>query len=1113
METRYYSEYFEIDPHYFPCVNESSIKGGLNWQNYYPHETFCSLLRILERILARNIKKSIWIEGAYGTGKSHAAFALKKILECSEKELSDYFDKYADSQKLLDSDLKNKLIGHKKEEIIVAYKYASSEINSDNDLILVVQKTINKILKERNIIYKGENTLQEKIIEWLNILKNRNYIDSYLEEEIEYKALFNNMKVEDIVNKLKNQDENLELLRKILSLADKIGITAFKMDMDALIEWLTDIIDKNNLKSLVLIWDEFSDYFKSNRNHTNSFSGFQKLIELSSIKPFYFIIVTHQSQNYFHEQSQEGKLILDRFERTEIKMPENIAFDLIANALRKKNDRALDWKQISDELNARVHDSKSECEKTAKIGSDKTSKIMPLHPMAALLLKHISSAYASNQRSMFEFIKDNSKDPEDSENFQWFIGKFGPYSDEPLLTIDKLWKFFYEKGKDHLAVDIRSVLDLFNRTEANLVDEEKRVLKTILMMQAIYSRNQTELFETTEKNINLAFNGTELENSRAVNIAKKLARDGIIYERSMPNGKKEFVTIMVANDSEEINRIKEEKRQYFKASSLIEEDFLNVLTLTPALKLRFEFILVHIENLTKKANENKNGVSKKWKIPVIIGISKEEKECVELKKKIANIAKEEDYKNIIFVNANTYMKQETIENYLYNLANFEYQKGKDNGLSIEFEKKSKEILKNFWNDIANGEWTIYSFEKQNEENVNTEKVKTFLSVFAMKKYPFSFDSATDATEAMFNSNNLKGAAECGISQNTKGIMLKAEEKLKNILLNAWKNENYWQKEPNSPISQVKRILENKIQNAFKNDGRISILEIYKKCLNDFGYMPCPISAFLLGFLLKEYTIGNFSYSDGSISEQLSQEKLKEIIGDAINEENDLNNRYKEKFIVCITEEEKECFGALSKIFSIPKENFTSAENATVLVRNKFKDYPFPIWTLEEIRPEVSPLIEKITDFVNPKKGNNSAKIAMEIGSMILKEPKATETLANLVTNDNIQEGMKKILEKPENENLQEIAKKMNKNVLSDINKILRESSESNWLWDKETSMEQIKNLEGKYGKEAEEELKSNEKAKIMEKIEVMDNVSLKKCIKNMIEKYPHIIKDLKEEIL
>lgn len=36
--------------------------------------------------------------------------------------------------------------------------------------------------------------------------------------------------------------------------------------------------------------------------------------------------------------------------------------------------------------------------------------ILPIHPLAALMLKNISTAFASNQRSMFNFIKNSDAD-------------------------------------------------------------------------------------------------------------------------------------------------------------------------------------------------------------------------------------------------------------------------------------------------------------------------------------------------------------------------------------------------------------------------------------------------------------------------------------------------------------------------------------------------------------------------------------------------------------------------------------------------------------------------------------------------------------------------------
>ena len=61
--------------------------------------------------------------------------------------------------------------------------------------------------------------------------------------------------------------------------------------------------------------------------------------------------------------------------------------------------------------------------------------------------------------SMFDFIK-TPKDM-DVKAFQWFIQNTSPLSDRPFLTVDMLWDFFYEKGKDYLSSDIKLILDTF----------------------------------------------------------------------------------------------------------------------------------------------------------------------------------------------------------------------------------------------------------------------------------------------------------------------------------------------------------------------------------------------------------------------------------------------------------------------------------------------------------------------------------------------------------------------------------------------------------------------------------------------------------------------------
>ena len=82
-----YRDYFNIDPEYFPQVDKSIIDTQPDlWKKFYPHPSFVSLLKATVDVLKRKQKLSIWVDGAYGTGKSHAVLTLKKLIEASDED-------------------------------------------------------------------------------------------------------------------------------------------------------------------------------------------------------------------------------------------------------------------------------------------------------------------------------------------------------------------------------------------------------------------------------------------------------------------------------------------------------------------------------------------------------------------------------------------------------------------------------------------------------------------------------------------------------------------------------------------------------------------------------------------------------------------------------------------------------------------------------------------------------------------------------------------------------------------------------------------------------------------------------------------------------------------
>ena len=267
MAVNKYCEYFNVNESYFPCIDESAINAGAPWETTYPHETFIILLNNVEKMLGGTTNRSIWIHGAYGTGKSQCAYALKKILEVPEDELQAYWNRYDSLRK--NSVLLNKLIGHKEQGVLPAYRYASGSITSPQLLFLAIQESIRTALDAVPGSYKGENTLKESVISWLSDTAHNGFVNELLKKP-EWMSEFSQSSADEIINSLRKSSDVSDLMESIFKMATKEGITALNLTADSLSDWIKDVIGKNHTK-IVLIWDEFSGFFRQNRSSLDEF--------------------------------------------------------------------------------------------------------------------------------------------------------------------------------------------------------------------------------------------------------------------------------------------------------------------------------------------------------------------------------------------------------------------------------------------------------------------------------------------------------------------------------------------------------------------------------------------------------------------------------------------------------------------------------------------------------------------------------------------------------------------------------------------------------------------------------------------------------------------------
>lgn len=1082
MGGKIYRDYFNIDPKYYAAVTADLIESGkVSWKNFYPHETFVKLLEKTHSVLSGKDPRSLWVEGAYGTGKSHAALTVKSLLEASDDEVEDYFKDYG-----LNKDLCQKLITDKNAgKLIIIHRIGSGSIRSDQDLILAIQDSIMAALDNHGIENHGEASLRDAALRWFEKKASRDYFDQLISEE-QYAWTFGGDKVDTIIEKLKNgtSDQVTKLMRDIITVAEDNGITALRLDIQGMSSWIKSVIEENHLQAVLFVWDEFTEFFQ---NNPNSLTGFQTLAEISLSHPFYFMIVSHESRSLFLN-AETAKKILDRFvPPIKIELPENMAFRLMAQAMKTTSDVVLkkEWEDYKEELNedltsvrASIRSSISKStmlgQKTV-ISDDELQSIVPIHPYAALLLKHLSVAFSSNQRSMFDFIISNDTD---SRAFKWFIGKYGPLDSINLLTIDMLWDFFYGKGQNGLNDDVRVILDSYSLLRSDkLSTDEQRVLKTVLLFQAISMRvGDVELLKPNEQNVDLAFSGTGWSKGKGRSLAEKLVRDGLLFKKPVGGGKSEYTVANSTGDAVTIRKKKDEVIRETRTQNLVvQANLMDAIQLPAPIVGRFIMEACATKNFISVLGKFQNkDITDRFKVIVTFALNDEE--AAQVKNQIIQ-AIHSGKTEVIYIDAGlTPMGKDLFNQYVESMAYSKYYAQNDKHRADGFQSQAEKCLEEWKSKVAIGAFMLYSKDHPSGARMaNLAALQDEFISLNHKSYPYGLEQY-NVIANMFAKGPLAQGAECGITQKLVGTFKTSNENrsLSNALKGAWNVSEYWDDPAKKglPIVRIKQKVEELIADGFsKPSGRISMSVIYNELTKaPFGLMPNNISAFVLGFVLKEYATGDYFWSNSSTSESMTVDKMKTMIANAINQEVSPGKNFREEYIVVMSPEQRAFLNCTARAFKIPNTQCGSIESARDQIRVAMKRLSFPIWCIKYVLPvvqhetdtdQLSDVIDFYCSIANTANGNagSESELASSIGHAVIRTPSITEDLGKILTNDNTRDGMLAYIDSFEGGILKKLAAQIADGgaYLDEVKKRFNADA-ANWVWSADTANDKIRDV-------------------------------------------------------
>lgn len=476
------------------------------WRVFIANEQFNDILRkVINSVYNNdtNVHKSFWIEGTYGTGKSHAAAVIKHLLCDPVADISEYVnEEYADPKYAV---LKNSIFDlRSKKRLFPVTMYGQNKIAHKDDLSLQMQGEIKKaLLKARiDIDVKTDydnyvNHIQNNLQMWEIILEQNPKLSSFTPT------------TDKLINDLKNQDSGT--LAKVKEALRNTGID-IRLDTEKLSDWFFEVQDKlaqtTDYDGLLVIWDEFTDVMKSDIG-LSLLVDLQRLADetMNSENNSYLFFISHPSAlNSLKAEERDktkGRYLYMRYNMEPVS-----AFKIMSRKFKRVGtEEELNkisgafYDKCAPLLNSFTKDSTNPDETIADI-----KNLFPVHPSTANLATYYAREAGSSSRSVFQFLGENDAIKEFLDNETIFLNR-------ETITADYLWDYVVSEFNDNVA-KFGAVTERFNSYRMRVEHEGDAyfaVFKSVLLLNALNNIANNESVTPSEENIKNLYIGTSVE--------------------------------------------------------------------------------------------------------------------------------------------------------------------------------------------------------------------------------------------------------------------------------------------------------------------------------------------------------------------------------------------------------------------------------------------------------------------------------------------------------------------------------------------------------------------------------------------------------------------------
>lgn len=1044
------------------------------WRNFIPNEQFNDILQKVIGSVSNKVvdeHRSFWLEGTYGTGKSHAAAVIKHLLCDPFEEIKDYIaeeygaDKYTIIRESLYA-LRENI------RLFPVTMNSTCSIANKEDVSLQIQLHVIKSLTDAGIEIAVKTDF-DNYIDHIN--KNPVLWDSIIEGDLELQSYAPDRK--KLIKELKDSDGSSAILTLTKNALRKSKIHIM-LDQENLCKWFFEVQNElaksTEYKGIFLIWDEFTDVMDLEIGPI-ALGSLQELTEatMQSTSNSYIFQIAHPSA-LDKLNAEKRTRTTGRYHYMHYNMEPVSAFKIMSRKFMHEQDSSNPayalYHEMTDKYFAQMRDVYEKYASTSNNPMETLADLkalFPLHPATANMATYYAREVGSSSRSVFEFLGDNKAIRQFLDNEEYF-------SQGQMITADYLWDFVLDEFNKK-TVKYGVVTERFNSYRLHVAKKGEiylAVFKSILLLNAFNNLAANETVTPSEENIRNMYVGTPIDKDMDT-ILDWINSEGIV-QRS-PQGIYEIR--FSALDTKEIEEIKKQLlANDFKYTSQIIK-FADIARDTVENKLKqinrpvaFDFYSEDINEYTL-LNRIQNGRKDAASYVVFLAfmMARSNNELAILKDIAQKASSEDRFKNVAFVVFDNVLDSMEYERFIEYQANATCSK--KHGFAEQTKShtdNAKAIVSDWIKDVLVGNCTV--FIQGTSDPVSARLLPKIINTSISPKVFFNGPESVEIVRVRTSYTSwglqfAKKIADMFLSFNTKDEIIQrcnAQEKIIPLLLQDSVDDNLKIKSDvaqNHPLNLVYKFVKSKIEHSDKQNT-FNLSDKFKELtLAPYGMYKSFASYGLLAYALRPYVDKVFDTNGKPINAQ----RMLEIIDLTFKIWDGDVKHYNKVELKFETKEEGSIAKGLISMFQLGKlkdyKDVSSLTDARWALRNGFcPQVGFPLWAIKycdklqalSCKDKISKLTDDIIT-IYTEVGTKNPALMVETDSLITEVKFEYMSLLNYEEENNFEIGFRHYLLTDSIVNLQE----------SDYDaalKYIRQHMESVvGLWTEAAVIEQLKN--------------------------------------------------------